>query len=303
MSLRAAGVGCTALVLALAGCGGSGGAGDGRVAVVATTSHVADIAEKVGGPDVSVRRLLPAAADPHDYEPRPSDARAIAEADLVVRSGGDVDSWLDDLIDDAGGERAALDLLDVVRRRGEDPHWWQDPRNGERAAATVAAALARIDPDRAAGYRSRAKAYVARLRRLDAGIARCIERVPPAKRKLVTTHDALGYYADRYGLEVIGAVIPSLSSQAQASAGETDRLVRQVRDEGVEAIFPESALNPKLERAIAREAGVRVGRALWADTLGPEGSDGATYIEAMASDTAAIVSGLSGGRERCRPRI
>jgi ABC-type Zn uptake system ZnuABC Zn-binding protein ZnuA len=249
---------------------------------------------------VSVKRLLPVSADPHDYEPRPSDARAIAKADLVVRSGGDIDSWLEDLTD-AGGERPALDLLDAVHRRGDDPHWWQDPRNVERAAEAVAAALAEVDPDGAAGYRSRAKAYVAKLRRLDAGIARCIDRVPAGKRKLVTTHDALGYYADRYGLEVIGAVIPSLSSQAQPSAGETDRLVRQVRDEGVEAIFPESALNPKLERAVAREAGVDVARALWADALGPEGSDGATYLEAMASNTETMVSALTGGRETCRP--
>jgi ABC-type Zn uptake system ZnuABC Zn-binding protein ZnuA len=292
------------LAATVAACGDAGaGGGDGRISVVATTSQVADVVRNVGGPDVAVKRLLPVSADPHDYEPRPSDARAIATADLVVRSGGDIDSWLEDLTDDAAGERPALDLLDAVHRRGDDPHWWQDPRNVERAAEALATALAEVDPDGAVGYRSRAKVYVAKLRRLDAGIARCIARVPAGKRKLVTTHDALGYYARRYGLDVIGAVIPSLSSQAQPSAGETDRLVRQVRDEGVEAIFPESALNPKLERAVAREAGVEVTRALWADALGPEGSDGATYLEAMASNTETIVSGLTGGRETCRPPV
>jgi ABC-type Zn uptake system ZnuABC Zn-binding protein ZnuA len=111
----------------------------------------------------------------------------------------------------------------------------------------------------------------------------------------------LAYYARRYGLEVIGALIPSLSSQAQASAGEVDRLVEQIEREGVEAIFPESALDPRLEGAVARETGVEVAEELWADTLGPDGSGAETYLDAMALNTERLVDGLSGGEVECRP--
>ncbi|HEU0025425.1 MAG TPA: zinc ABC transporter substrate-binding protein, partial [Thermoleophilaceae bacterium] len=138
--------------------------------------------------------------------------------------------------------------------------------------------------------------------RLDGEIAGCIQRVPRAKRKIVTTHDALGYFADRYGVEVVGAVIPSLSTQAQASSRDVNRLVDQIRDEGVEAIFPESAVSAKVETAIAREAGAEVAGALWADSLGPEGSGGGTYVEATAANAEELVLGMSGGRVTCRIR-
>ena len=117
----------------------------------------------------------------------------------------------------------------------------------------------------------------------------------------MTTHDALGYYAARYGLEVIGAVLPSLSTQAQPSARDIEALVSQIERTGVEAIYPESSLNPKLERAVARESGASVGSALWADSLGPEGSSGATYIASIAANTRSIVHGLTGGTVDCSP--
>jgi ABC-type Zn uptake system ZnuABC Zn-binding protein ZnuA len=116
----------------------------------------------------------------------------------------------------------------------------------------------------------------------------------------VTTHDALGYYADRYGIEVIGAVIPSLSTAGQASAGETAQLIRTIRAAGVSAVFAESSVNPKVEAAIADQAGATVGRALWADSLGPEGSAGATYLGSIAANTHALVDGFTAGRTTCR---
>ena len=142
-----------------------------------------------------------------------------------------------------------------------------------------------------------------RLERLDRAVAACIGKVPAAGRTLVTTHDALGYYARRYGIRVVGAVIPSRSTVAQPSAGETAELVETIRREHVKAIFAESSVNPKVEAAIARETGAKVGAALWADTLGPAGSDGATYIDSIASNTAALVEGLSGGEVTCRPAV
>jgi ABC-type Zn uptake system ZnuABC Zn-binding protein ZnuA len=268
--------------------------------VVATTPVIADFARQVGGDAVDVTQVLQPNSDPHAYEPRPSDAAALARADLVFRSGGELDQWLDQLIDSAGGDATQVTLIDHVHRIGDDPHWWQDPRDAILAVAAIRGALVRADPGGRAGYDRRAAAYTAKLRKVDASVARCVERVPAAKRKVVTTHDALGYFADRYGVEVIGAVIPSLSTQAQASARDVQKLVDQIRSERVETIFPEAAIPEKLEQAISREAGARVGGKLYADTLGPAGSGAATYLEAMRHNAAALVDGMSGGRLGCR---
>jgi zinc/manganese transport system substrate-binding protein len=284
---------------AVAGCGDGSGSSGGRQ-VVATTTEVADLVGQVGGDRVSVDGMLRPGGDPHDYEPRPSDAAAVAKADLVFSSGGEVDEWLGDVIDNAGGDADLVSLIDSVHRLGDDPHWWQDPRNAERALETIRARLSQLDPRGRAAYRRNAARAVGALRRLDKRIAACVRRVPRAKRKIVTTHDALGYFARRYGIEVVGAVIPSLSTQAQASAGDVERLVERIRREGVEAIFPESSVSPDIEQAIAREAGARIGDPLYADSLGPEGSAGATYAGALAADARALVSGMSGGRVDCR---
>jgi ABC-type Zn uptake system ZnuABC Zn-binding protein ZnuA len=292
-----------ALALAAAGCGdseGEDGSGGGAVFAVATTTIAGDIVRNVGGNRIHVDTLVPADADPHDFEPRPSDAVALADAELVVKSGGDLDEWLDDLIDSAGGDAAELTLLDSVRAIGDDPHWWQDPRNAILATEAVRDALAEADPDGRRAYKRNAALYVRELRGLDDDIERCMQQVPPEKRKLVTTHDALGYFADRYGLEVIGSVIPSLSTQAQPSAKEVDALVEQIEEEGVEAIFPEAAVSQRLERAISRESGAEVGRELWADSLGGEGSGAETYVDAMRANADALAEGMSGGRVRCR---
>ena len=288
-------------MLGLAACG-DGENDPGKPRVVATTPHVADLVRSAGGDRIEVTQLLPANADPHDYEPRPSNAKAVAEADLVVRSGGEVDEWLDGVVENAGGSAPTLTLLDAVRKRDDDPHWWQDPRNAIAAVGAIRGRLGEIDPGEASAYDRNAARYVRRLRRLDREIAACIARVPARQRKLVTSHDSLGYYADRYGLELVGALIPALSSQAQPSAGDTARLVRQIDRQDVRAIFPESSLNPKLEHAVARETGAKVGDELYADTLGAKGSAEATYIGALAANTASLVKGLSGGELSCRPR-
>src|SRR4051794_6594428 len=208
--------------VSVAGCRSAGG---DKAAVVATTTQVADMTRAVAGDRVTVKQILQPNADPHEYEPRPSDALAVAGAKLVIRSGGDVDGWLSGLIGQAGGKARVVNLIDAVHRRGADPHWWQSPLNGELAVQAIRDALISRDPKGAAGYRARASAYLARLRALDRGIQACVAQLPPAQRRLVTSHDALGYYADRYGFKVIGAAIPSLSTQAQPSAKSTQRLV------------------------------------------------------------------------------
>jgi len=269
------------------------------VSVVATTTQVADFVRHVGGERVAVSQILEPNSEPHNYEPRPSDAIDVSRAAVVFRSGGDLDAWLGDLLDSAGGEAKVIELIGAVRVRGDDPHWWQDPRNAVLAVEEVRDRLIEADPRGRRTYEGNAAAYVARLRGLDRAVAACVEKVPPARRSVVTTHDALGYYADRYGLRVIGALIPSLSTQAQPSSGDTQDLVEQIERLSVKAIFPESSVDPELEDAVARETGAEVGEALWADTLGPDGSSGATYVQSIEANTAALVDGLTGGKVSC----
>jgi ABC-type Zn uptake system ZnuABC Zn-binding protein ZnuA len=300
---------------ALASCGGEADsdAGGARadLTAVATTSQVADLVGNVGGARVDVEGILPAGGDPHAFEPQPSDAASLTDAAVVFKSGGDLDGWLDELLDNAGADADVVSLIDHVHTiqgdkedAGEeiDPHWWQDPRNAMLAVAAVRDALIKADPEGRAAYRRNAAAYSQRLRRLDSEIAACMAKVPTGQRKLVTTHDALGYFANRYGVEVVGALIPSRSTQAQPSVKDINALVDQIRDEGVEAIFPETAVNDKLEQAVSREAHAEVGKPLWADSLGREGSTGDTYLKAMAFNTEVMVDGMTAGEVACRPK-
>jgi ABC-type Zn uptake system ZnuABC Zn-binding protein ZnuA len=293
-----------AVALLLAACGSGGGTGSAAGGVaVATTTQVGDLVREVAGRRATVRQILNANSDPHAYEPRPSDVNAVTSATVVVRSGADLDDWLGGVLQNAGSGAKAVNLIDSMHTRqgaGQvDPHWWQDPRNAEIAVGRIRDALAAADPAGRATYAANADAYLARLRALDRAIAACIGAIPAAKRKLVTDHDALGYYTDRYGIDVIGSVIPALSTQAQASAGAVARLVRTIRSAGVTTIYSESSTNPKLARAIARDAGAKLGPALYADSLGPEGSPGATYIGSLRANTLALAAGFSGGGARC----
>ncbi len=286
----------------LAGCGGDDADGASGPRVVATTTQAADMTRVVAGSRGTVVALLPPNADPHEHELRPSDVKALSGANLVIRSGGDVDVWLQDATKSAGGDAPELVLIDhvrTIRGRGDeagdvDPHWWHDPRNGIRAVAAIRDALIKADPAGRAQYTSNADRYSMQLRALDSAAADCLGSIPPAQRKLVTTHDALGYFADRYGFQVIGTVIPSLSTQGQASSRDTAALVETIRRAGVRAIFTESSVNPAVERAIADEAGATIGDPLWADTLGPAGSSGATYLGALASNDQAVAKALGG---------
>lgn len=301
--MRATLAGLALLAAAAGGCGDSGGAEPGdRPRVVATTPVVADIVRRVGGDRVEVVAILRPNADPHLYEPRPSDVQAVVDSDLIVRSGGDLDEWLDGIAESAGSEAPVLDLRRRLAPADDDPHWWHDLALGARAARLVGSALAAADRPEATAYTTAARRYAARLTRLDATIAACMRAIPSQQRKLVTTHDALGHFARRYDVEMLGSAIPALSTSAQPSAGETAALVRRIRTAKVKAVFPESSVGERLERAIADEAGAVVGGTLWADTLGPRGSSGASYAGAIAWNADTIARGLT-GRERPLSRL
>jgi ABC-type Zn uptake system ZnuABC Zn-binding protein ZnuA len=193
---------------------------------------------------VQVTQLLQPNTDPHDYEPRPSDLRAVAEGRRGPRLGGDLDRWIGDVVravrDGRGGRRhGRRAAVTLEGDDGADPHWWHDP--GQRPARRSAGsgdALAAAAPDRAAGAAAGAEAYLGEIDRVDRAVARCMDAVPAADRKLVTDHDAFAYLARAYDLRVVGAVIPATTTQAQPSAGEVARLADTIRRERVRAVFP-----------------------------------------------------------------
>jgi ABC-type Zn uptake system ZnuABC Zn-binding protein ZnuA len=292
-------------LLALAGAGALLGAGCGDddggsgAKVVATTTVLTDIARAVGGSDVDVVGLLRPNTDPHEYEPRPQDIADTAGAGLVLLSGDGLDGWMREVLRSAGGDPTVVDVGAAVPDSLRDPHWWQDPRNAVAATGRIRDALAQAHPGHAAGFRSRAAAYIAKLRGLDQAIESCFASVPASQRKLVTDHDAFGYFARRYGITVVGTVIPARTTQAQASAGELASLSKTIRRERVRTVFPESSINAKVARALARQTGARAGRELYGDTLGPGGSRGATYLAMLGANADAMMRGFTGGRRGC----
>ena len=268
---------------------------------------------EVGGNAVAVDQVLRPNTDPHEYEPRPSDVAAAADAKLVFANGDELDHWIGQIVSDSGSDARVVDLGEHVPLRlpGEssgaeasryDPHWWHDPRNAEAAVREIERALAAADPAHRALFRRNADAYLRRLRALDAGIARCLDSVPRGERKLVTDHDAFGYFARRYGIEVVGAVIPSQTTQGQPSAKDVSELISLIEKEGVKAVFPESSVSPKVAEAIARQTGASAEYTLYGDTLGPSDSSGATYLSMEAANADAMVRGFSGGRHGCHLR-
>jgi ABC-type Zn uptake system ZnuABC Zn-binding protein ZnuA/ABC-type Mn2+/Zn2+ transport system permease subunit len=309
-SLAAAGA-IVVLGLLGGGCGSSGSSDGGQLDVVATTTQVDDWVRAVGGGAVSLDQVLQPNTDPHEYEPRPSDIEAAAGAKLAFASGDNLDAWIDQVVADSGSDAAVVDLGAVVPERlpGEasgaeasryDPHWWHDPRNVEAAVREIERRLAAADPAHRREFERNAGAYLAKLRALDAGIAKCIDSVPAGQRKLVTDHDAFGYFANRYGIAVVGAVIPSQTTQAQPSAKDLSELIGLIEREDVKAVFPESSLSPKVADTIARQTGASADYTLYGDTLGPADSNGPTYLQMEEANADAMVRGFTAGGHGCK---
>jgi len=248
---------------------------------------------------VRVTSLLKPGIDPHDYEPSPADIDAIAHADLVLENGVGLEAWLGDTVDSSGFDGPVVDTSQGVRLRmaggAADPHIWQDPRNAERMAANIERGLAAAEPSAATTFQANLAAYTRQLQALDSEVQRQIDSL--ANKKLVTNHDAFGYYIDRYGLQLVGAVIPSFDTSAELSGRDIRDLVAEIKATRVRAVFSETSLPPRTAETIGREAGVKVVTgedALYGDTLGPRGSDGDTYLKMIRHNTRTIVSNLSG---------
>lgn len=297
------------LVLAatgLAGCGSGGGDAKPKpkLRVVATTAQVADFLRAVGGSRVEVDQLIPNGSDPHKYKPRAGVEKMLKDADLVIRSGGGLDTWLPAL-----AKRAGVDDIDIVdlskavvlreRNARVDFHWWQDPRNVAAAALKVRDELIKRDADGSRPYRAAAARYLRKLGRLDRASASCLADVHPGARRLFTVHDAFGYLAARYRLTVAGSVLGTMTTQTPAIT--QDRLPSTIRSSGAPAVFAEhaSGFGEALARA-ARRAGVPVAGMLFADTLGAPGSADARYVGAFAHNVETIAEGLGAPAGSCR---
>jgi ABC-type Zn uptake system ZnuABC Zn-binding protein ZnuA len=290
--------------LALAGCSADSRTdGGGAPIVVATTPQVADFVRIVGGDAVRVHQVVKAGVDPHEFEPSPADQEAIRSSRAVFENGLGLESWVAGAVRSAGAKGPVVDTSDGVTLRkasqeGQetDPHVWHDPANARVMVANVARGLTAAVPEAAAAISSRAAAYTAELEALDAEVRAQIGAIPPAQRKLVTNHDALGYFTDRYGITLVGSVIPSFDSQAELSSSQLAELVSTIKAQGVKAIFAESSLPAKTAETVARDAGVKVVAgedALYADSLGPPGSDGDTYVKMVRHNTRQLVENLA----------
>ena len=290
----------------LASCGSSvgGGADAGTtsspsstahapVAVVATTTQVADFVRVIGGDDVHVYGILKPNVDAHDVETSPADLEALRHCVLVFENGVGLEPWLAKAMAASDSKATLVDSSSGVTRRGDDPHIWQDPHNAAQMVTNIEAALAQADPADAATFAANLVAYRAQLDALDREIAIKIGTL--SNPKLVSNHDAFAYYVARYGLTFVGSVIPSFDSQAELSASELQQLVAKIEQQGVKAVFSETSLPAKTAETIAKEAGVKVVEgddALYGDSLGPAGSAGDTYLKMMRHNTDTIVENL-----------
>jgi ABC-type Zn uptake system ZnuABC Zn-binding protein ZnuA len=270
--------------------------------VVVTTSIIADLVKNLGGDLIDITVLVGPDSDPHDYEPTPQDSVALAQAQLIIENGLGFESWLEDLLTASGSSAKRVTASEgIVALTGEgnndehelNPHIWHDPINAMRMIDNIASGLVAADPLNQAIYRENAASYKVQLEQLDAYIKTQVETIPLEKRKLVTSHDVFGYFAHRYGFELIGTVIASVSTEASdASAGELARLVDTIKASGVTVIFADTTSNPDLVHQVATSAGVRVAPGLYTDALGQEGTPGATYLEMERYNIDTIVQAL-----------
>lgn len=267
----------------------------GPVRVLAVESYLADIAQNVAGDRLHIEALLPSGLDPHTLALTPQDRAKIADSQILIVQQAALESWLAEVLSDVGLEQQVIDAtagLSAPPTRPGDPHFWLDPNLVRQYVANIRDGLTRADPAGAELYAHNAAAYDAQLQELDAWIQAQVAAIPVARRRLVTNHESLGYFADRYGFQVIGAVVPSFSSDAEPSPQQMTTLVETVRANGSPAIFLEIEANPQLAAQISQETGSRVVADLYTHFL--SGSDGPapTYIQMLKHNTATLVEAL-----------
>ena len=282
--------------------------------VVATFSVLGDLTQAVGGDAIQLTTLIGPGVDAHTYDPSPADLAMLEGADVIVENGLGFEPWLDNFLDSTNFQGERIIASEGITPRhadedehegadthdeehghgGDDPHVWHSVPNAITMVENTRDGLKTVDPDRASAYDANAKAKIADLQALDAWVREQVATLPEDRRKLVTSHDTFGYFADTYGFQIIGTALGSLSTEAgDPSARQIAQLVHQIQEAGVPAIFAENVANPDLMEAIAAEAGVALAPSLYSDALGAPGTPGDTYDGMMRSNVATIVQALS----------
>lgn len=284
------------LVPGLAACGSTD---SDRPTVVATHSVLGDLVRNVVGDEADVDVVMPAGADPHEFEPSASQVASTTEAELVIANGLDLEHGLEDTIEAAVGDGVPvvslgeqLDPLLLTDGSEEDPHWFTDPERMARATQLVAEAVRMVEGVDADAVDRQARAYAEQLRTLARDVETRLAAVPEEERRLVTEHEVLGYYARRFGFDVVGTVIPSGSTLAEPSAADLGELVDDVEASGIPALFVDASAPSGLVDVLAGEVGDVEVVELWSESLGEEGSEASTYVDLIRVDTERIVEAL-----------
>jgi len=296
--------------------GGNAVSAGEKIPVVATFTIIGDLVRNVGGERVSVTTLVGPGGDAHVFQPSPADAAAIKRAKAVFENGLGFEGWLERLIESSGyvGQRFSAsktvkplyrsDEHDDGHHRddghrhhdkvgGADPHAWQNLANGILYVEAIQEGLCEADMEGCPAYKANAAAYIAKLRALDAEISERFATIPASKRKLVTSHDAFLYLADRYGLEIHAP--EGVTTDSEASAQDVARLIRQIRKHDIVALFVENVSDPRLLQQIARETDLTPSGRLYSDALSASGGPAASYVEMMRHNAFAVADALDGG--------
>lgn len=271
---------------------------DDRVPVVATFSILTDLVRNVGGERVEVTTLVGPGGDVHVYTPTPADTRKVAEARLMIVNGLGLEGWLPRLVRASGGKAAVVvatkgitPLKDAHGHHGEaDPHAWQSVPNAKIYVGNIRDALIGADPAGAEVYRSNAEAYLAKLDTLDQEVRAAVAEIPPARRKVISSHEAFGYFAAAYGVAFIAP--QGVSTESEPSARDVAAIIRQIRKENIPAVFLENISDPRLVERIAAETGARIGGTLYSDSLTGEKGDAPTYIDMVRHNIRTVSSAL-----------
>lgn len=272
--------------------------------VVATNSVTCGLTQEIAANTVDLRCLIEPGVDPHLYQPKPEDSKAIEQARLILYGGYNFEAGLIKLIKATSNPAPKVAVNEIAVPKPQqleedgqtvaDPHVWHDAQNGIRIAETISESLSKAFPHNAAKYTSNTKQLTGELKQIHTWIKSQIQTIPTQQRKLVTTHDAMGYYANTYGIPIEGA-LQGISTEERPTAARIAELVKSIRKSSVPAIFAEKTINPQLIETVAREANVKVAdRELYADGLGEPGTDGDTYQKMLVANTRTIVEGLGG---------
>lgn len=266
-----------------------------RVNVVASFSILGDFVRNVGGDRVNVTTLVGPGGDVHVYTPAPEDAKRIANARLVVINGLGLEGWLPRLVQSSGGKASVVTATAGItpRKFGSDvdAHAWQSVPDAKIYVSNIGKALQAADPADAEIFRANEKRYQEKLDELDREVRAAVERIPPERRKVISTHNAFGYFAAEYGIAFIAPL--GVSTEAEPSARDIAAIVSQIKAAKIPAVFFENISDPRLMRQIAAETGAKVGGTLYSDSLSPEKGDAPTYIDMVRHNIKALTSALA----------